>query len=62
VAKIEGWAAVAEPLHALMVEVEREAYVDRAAPLDLAAVSVQWARVLTACLGRRQRRVDDLST
>jgi hypothetical protein len=38
VAKIElpeGWAGVAEPLRALMAEVEREAHVDRATPLEL---------------------------
>jgi hypothetical protein len=40
VAKIElpeGWAGVAEPLRALMAEVDRKEHVDRATPPDLAA-------------------------
>jgi len=35
----ESWASVAEPLRALMAEVEREAHADRTTPQDLAAVS-----------------------
>jgi len=50
VAKIElpeAWAGVAEPLRALMAEVEREAHADGTTP-DLAAVSARWARVSDA--------------
>jgi hypothetical protein len=48
VAKIElpeSWAGVAEPLRALMAEVEREAHTDAVTSPDLAAVSAQWSRV-----------------
>jgi hypothetical protein len=44
----EGWAGVAEPLRALMAEVDREAHADRAPSPDLAAVSARWARVSDA--------------
>lgn len=39
----ERWAGVAEPLRALVAEIDREAHVDCAPPPDLAAVSAQWA-------------------
>ncbi|HEX3477680.1 MAG TPA: hypothetical protein VHT91_21815 [Kofleriaceae bacterium] len=39
------WAGVAEPLRALLAEVERAAHADRTTPLDLAAVSARWAQV-----------------
>jgi hypothetical protein len=41
----ECWAGVAEPLRALMAEVELEAHADGSAPPDLAAVSARWAQV-----------------
>ncbi len=41
----EGWSGVAEPLRALMAQIEREAHADRTTPPDLAAVSAAWARV-----------------
>jgi hypothetical protein len=44
----EGWDGVAEPLRALMAEIEREAYADGSAPPDLAAVSARWAQVSDA--------------
>ena len=44
----ESWAGVAEPLRALMAEVEREAQADSATPPDLAAVSARWGRVSDA--------------
>jgi hypothetical protein len=44
----ESWASVAEPLRALMAEVEREAHADHTSPPDLAAVSARWARVSDA--------------
>lgn len=44
----ESWAGVAEPLRALMAEIEREAHADRTTPPDLAAVSARWARVSDA--------------
>jgi hypothetical protein len=62
VAKIElpeGWAGVAEPLRALMAEVDREAHVDRATPPDLAAVSARWARVSDAIRATVRARIAD---
>lgn len=44
----ESWAGVAEPLRALMAEVEREAQADSATAPDLAAVSARWAQVSAA--------------
>jgi uncharacterized protein YllA (UPF0747 family) len=44
----EHWASLAEPLRALMAEVEREAHADGTTPPDLAAVSARWARVSDA--------------
>lgn len=41
----ESWTGVAEPLRALMAEVEREANADSATAPDLAAVSAGWAQV-----------------
>jgi hypothetical protein len=38
----EGWVGVAEPLHALMAEIERKEHADRTTPPDLATV---WAQV-----------------
>jgi hypothetical protein len=60
VAKIElpeGWAGVAEPLSALMAEVEREAHAESSAPPDLAAVSAQWARVSEAVRATVRARI-----
>ena len=55
----EGWAGVAEPLRALMAEVDREAHVDRATPPDLAAVSARWARVSDAIRATVRVRIAD---
>jgi len=60
VAKIElpeGWAGVAEPLRALMAEVDREGHVDGATPPDLAAVSARWARVSDAIRATVRARI-----
>lgn len=53
----EGWAGVAEPLRALMAEVDREGHVDRATPPDLAAVSARWARVSDAIRATVRARI-----
>jgi hypothetical protein len=55
----EGWAGVAEPLRALMAQIEREAHVDRTTPPDLAAVSAQWARVSDAIRAMVRARIAD---
>ena len=55
----EGWAGVAEPLRALMAQVEREAHADRTTPPDLAAVSAQWARVSDAIRTMVRARIAD---
>jgi hypothetical protein len=44
----ESWAAVAEPLRALMAQIERDAQAPPATPTDLAAVSARWAPVKDA--------------
>ncbi|HEX8114897.1 MAG TPA: hypothetical protein VF516_44510 [Kofleriaceae bacterium] len=44
----EGWARVADPLRALMAEIERESHADGSAPPDLTAVSARWAQVSDA--------------
>ena len=44
----ESWAAVAEPLRALMAEIERDAQAAPTTPTDLAAVSARWAPVKDA--------------
>lgn len=44
----ERWASLAEPLRALMEEVQRASHADRTTPADLAAVSARWARVSDA--------------
>ena len=53
----EGWAGVAEPLRALMAEVDREGHVNRATPPDLAAVSARWARVSDAIRATVRARI-----
>jgi hypothetical protein len=56
VAKIElpeSWSGVAEPLRALMAEVEREA------PPDLAVVSERWATVSEAVRATLRARIAD---
>jgi hypothetical protein len=63
VAKIElpeGWSEVAEPLRALMAEIEREAHADGSAPPDHAAVSAQWARVSEAVRATVRARIADM--
>lgn len=56
----ESWAGVAEPLRALMVEVEREAHADRMTPPDLAAVSARWAQVSDAIRTTVRARVAEV--
>jgi hypothetical protein len=63
VAKIElpeSWASVAEPLRALMVEVEREAHASTTASPDLAAVSARWTRVSDAIRSAVRVRIADV--
>ena len=55
----EGWAGVAEPLRALMAQIEREAHADRTTPPDLAAMSAQWARVSDAIRAMVRARIAD---
>jgi hypothetical protein len=53
----ESWASVAEPLRALMAEVEREAQADSATRPNVAAVSAQWARVSNAIRATVRARI-----
>lgn len=53
----EGWAGVAEPLRALIAEINREAQVDGAPPPDLAAVSARWSRVSDAIRATVRARI-----
>jgi hypothetical protein len=55
----ESWADVAEPLRALMAEVEREAHADRVTPPDLAAVSARWSQVSDAIRAAVRARIAD---
>ena len=55
----EGWAGVAEPLRALIAELDSEAHVDRATPPDLAAVSARWERVRDAIRATVRARITD---
>jgi hypothetical protein len=60
VAKIkipECWAGVAEPLRALMAEVERDAHADGTMPPDLTAVSAQWSRLSDAIRATVRARI-----
>ena len=60
IAKIElpeSRAGVAEPLRALIAEVEREARADGTAPPDLAAVSARWAQVSDAVRATLRARI-----
>jgi hypothetical protein len=62
VAKIElpqSWTGVAEPLRALMAEIEREAHADPTTPTDLAAVSARWAEVSEAIRATVSARIVD---
>ena len=52
----ESWIGVAEPLRALMAEVERDAHGDGAAP-DLATVSARWAQVRDAIRATVRARI-----
>ena len=59
VAKIElpeGWAGVAEPLRALMVEIDRGGHAEGATTPDLAA---EWARVSEAIRATVRARIAD---
>ena len=56
----EGWAGVAEPLRALVVEVEREAHADGTAPPDLAAVSARWVEVSDAIRATLRARIAEV--
>lgn len=53
----ECWAGVAEPLRALMAEVEREAHADGSSPPDLAIVSARWAQVRDAVRATVRARI-----
>lgn len=53
----ESWTAVAEPLRALLAEVEREAHADSATAPDLAALSVRWGRVSDAIRATVRARI-----
>lgn len=55
----ESWAGVAEPLRALLAELERQARAGGSAPADLAAVSAQWARVTDAIRATVRARIAD---
>ncbi|HEX8115575.1 MAG TPA: hypothetical protein VF516_47945 [Kofleriaceae bacterium] len=55
----EGWAGVAEPLRALLAEIDREAHADGATPPDLAAMSAQWAQVSDAIRAAVRARIAD---
>ena len=52
---LECWAGVAEPLRALMAEVEREA--DGSAPFGSRAVSTRWAQVRDAIRATVRARI-----
>jgi hypothetical protein len=56
----ESWAGVAGPLHALMVELERQAHADSPAPSDLAAVTARWARVSDSIRAMVRTRIADV--
>jgi hypothetical protein len=61
VAKIEfpeGWACVAEPLRALIAEVDRAAHAG-VTPSDRSAVSAQWVRVSDAIRATVRSRIAD---
>jgi hypothetical protein len=53
----DGWAGVAEPLRALLAEVEHAAHEDRTAPADFAVVSAQWAKVSDAIRATVRARI-----
>jgi hypothetical protein len=51
------WAGVAEPLRALLAEVEREAHADSSVPPNLAVVSARWAQVSNAIRATVRARI-----
>lgn len=51
------WASVAEPLRALMAEVEREMHADSTARPDLAGVSARWSQVSDAIRATVRARI-----
>lgn len=53
------WVGVAEPLRALMAEVERDACAGSTTPPDLAAVSARWARVSDAIRAAVRAQIAD---
>jgi hypothetical protein len=55
----ETWAGVAEPLRALMAEVERAAHADGSEIPDVAAVSAHWAQVRDAIHATVRARIVD---
>jgi hypothetical protein len=62
VAKIElpeSWAGLAEPLCALMAEVERAAHADGSEIPDFAAVSTHWAQLRDAIHATVRARIVD---
>lgn len=52
------WAGVAEPLRALMAELEREVHADHTTMADVAAVSARWAQVREAIRAAVRVQVD----
>jgi hypothetical protein len=56
----ESWAGVAEPLRALIAEVEREVHADGTASPDLAAVSARWAQVSDAVRATLRARIAEV--
>jgi hypothetical protein len=53
----EDWAGVAEPLRALLAEVERDAYADSTVQPELAGVSARWAEVSDAIRATVRSRI-----
>jgi hypothetical protein len=50
---------VAEPLRALIAEIEREVHADGATPVELAAVSARWSQVSDAIRAVVRTRIAD---
>lgn len=55
----EGWAGVAEPLRALMAEVDRETHGSSTMTPDLAVVSARWVQVSDAIRAAVSARIAD---
>ena len=50
---------MAEPLRALLAEIEREAHTDSSVPPNLAAVSARWAQVSDAIRATVRARITE---